>query len=153
MYLQTRIVSSLEKVFCSDRLDAESIDRLTLLRGEVGSFQIACRCEERCEVSCTIRGRGNAPVFTVRHVESVPSFLPAMPDDPFILTSEPGLFPDPLIPGNRLTMVRGKWNAFWVTVAVPPDAVPGSYEVEISLVCAATPTPWPSPPFAQYSVF
>ena len=152
MYLQTRIVSSLEKVFCSERLDAESIDRLVLLRGECGSFQIACRSEARSEVSCTLRVREGGPALTLRRLGWVPSLLPAMPDDPFILTSEPGLFPDPLMPGNRLTMVRGKWNAFWVTVAVPPDAVPGRYEVEISLVCSACRTPWPSPPSRETSL-
>ena len=146
MYLQTRIVSSLEKVFCADRLDAESIDHLTLLRGETGSFQIACRSEERCLVDCTLRGAEGGPVFTIRHVESVPSLLPAMPDDPFILTSDPGLFPDPLLPGNRLTTVRGKWNAFWVTAAVPPEAEPGRYEVEIRLRCSRSPAPWRLPP-------
>ena len=39
MYLQTRIVSSLEKVFCSERLDAESIDRLVLLRVSAAVFR------------------------------------------------------------------------------------------------------------------
>ncbi len=65
-------------------------------------FQIACRREERCLVDCTLSGPDGGPVFTIRHVESVPSLLPAMPDDPFILTSDPGLFPDPLLPGFRV---------------------------------------------------
>ncbi len=145
MYLQTRIVSSLEKVFCSDRLDAGSIDRISLLRGETGSFQIACRSDERCEVTSILHTRPGGPAFTVREVGLAPSLLPAMPDDPFILTSEPGLFPDPLLPGDTLVTVRGKWNAFWVTAAVPPDAEPGEYEVKITLSCTHSPSPWPPP--------
>ena len=73
MYLQTRIVSSLEKVFCSERLDAESIARLVLLRGECGSFQIACRSEARSEVSCTLRVREGGPALTLRRLGWVPS--------------------------------------------------------------------------------
>ena len=151
MYLETRIVSSLEKVFCSDRLDAASIDRITLLRGETGAFQIACRSVDRCEVTCSL----SSPLrefLSVREVGLVPSLLPAMPDDPFILTSEPGLFPDPLLPGDTLVTVRGKWNAFWITAAIPPDMEPGEYAVEITLACGHSPSPWPPPVPQNFSL-
>ena len=150
MFLQTRVISSLEKVFCSDRLDAGSIDRIALLRGETGAFQIACRSEERCKVQCQIRSRDGGPELSVRQVGLAPSLLPAMPDDPYIITSEPGLFPDPLLPGDTLVAVRGKWNAFWVTAAIPPEAEPGEYELEITLFCSHSPSPWPPPPRREF---
>ncbi len=140
MLLETRIVSSLEKVFCSERLDAPSIDRISLLRGEVGAFQITFRAEEHVELSCVFDSPLK-PHLSLREVGLVPCLLPAMPDDPFVLTREPGVFPDPLPPvSESVVSVPGRWNALWVTAAIPPDAEPGEYEVGIRLHCAMTPS-------------
>lgn len=125
-FLQTRIVSSLEKVFCAPELNAEPLARLSGGHGETVSFQIACRAEDpvraRIEVESELE-----PFLRIREVGLVPCEMPAMPDDPDILSSRAGLYPDPLYPVDRtIKLSRANWHALWVSVLIPdriPDGV------------------------------
>ncbi|MCL2119087.1 MAG: DUF4091 domain-containing protein, partial [Planctomycetaceae bacterium] len=54
----------------------------------------------------------------------------------------PGLWPDPLIPGNAVDRMRHNidgTDAFWLTWDIPKDAVPGVYQGKISFTFAETP--------------
>ena len=133
--LQCRFLSSLEKVFCSDRLDAPELTGLEGVRGEVISFQLAFRYDEKriyihgCDVIAP-------PGVTSRvfRVGLVPCELPAVAEDPFTITSDPGLFPDPLPPLNRpFPAVRAKWNALWIALETDSSSRAGCAEIKLKL--------------------
>ncbi len=134
MILQTRLISSLEKVFCLRDLAAAEINSLQLMKGETAAFQLAFKCDTHgLEISCEIGSRLRDYV-SVREVGLVPCEHPAMPEDPFILTNEPGLFPNPLLPHTGpYTSTRARWNAFWFTVELPENFKPGVHSLEIRL--------------------
>ena len=126
MFFATRFVSSLEKVFCTPDLPAERLDAVSGAHGETIAFQLACRAGE----NLIIEFEAESPfgeAFSFREVGLVPCVLPSMPNDPYVLTHTPGLFPDPLLPleNNRMRLSRGNWHALWCTVRIPEEMDPG----------------------------
>ena len=87
-----------------------------------------------------------ADLISLREVGLVPCLMPAMPQDPFIITSKAGIFPDPLLPleRNRIRLTRENWHAVWCTVRIPENMKPGEYEVRFSISTPETPL-WPQP--------
>ena len=129
MLFQSLLISSLEKVFCRQNLDAEAITAISSGYGEVVSFQIACCAEDNARVAFECESE-LLPYIKIREVGLVPCELPAMPDDPDILSCEPGIYPDPLYPVNGLFKIsRRNWYALWVSVSIPDNLTPGSYPV------------------------
>ena len=133
--LQLKIVSSLAKVFCTGELDAPELKKIAGVRGESVNFQIAFRCDAvRVFVTgCGIETPAGvcAKVFNER---LVPCRLPANPDDPLVITTDPGLFPDPLTGIDpALSSVRAKWNALWAQIAPNSDCAAGEYMLKIRL--------------------
>ena len=146
MYFATRIVSSLEKVFCCPELPGERLDRISGAQGERVAFQLACRAESNLilEIECSSPfGEG----LSLREVGLVPCTQPAMPDDPYVLTHRPGLFPDALLPleNNRFRLSRNNWHALWCTVRIPPDMEPGEYEIAFRITTPQDLLIWKEP--------
>lgn len=52
---------------------------------------------------------------------------------PFIRRTAPGWWPDPLLPVARFDVEPGWTQPVWVTVTVPPDAVPGAYTGSLTI--------------------
>ncbi|WP_374018871.1 hypothetical protein ABU162_03695 [Paenibacillus thiaminolyticus] len=113
--LDTRIISSLVKVFADEPLQAPDFRTATVLQGEALHFQIACRGEELWkDTSVSVRG-GVAEAITVHKVELVPSELPNYAHhDGNLLRSTPGLYPDllaPIDPREGIVICPGQWRA------------------------------------------
>ena len=135
MDIETRIVSSLEKVFCASSFEGERCTEISALKGERVSFQIAVRCndiaglEAEAEPPCGFAGK-----ITLREVQSVPSLMPCTPEDTYVLRKEPGLFPDPLVPVTTgIPLSANNWHALWVTVEIPEDAPCGRFDLKFKL--------------------
>lgn len=146
MFFATRFVSSLEKVFCTPDLPAERLDAVSGARGETIAFQLACRAGE----NLIIEFEAESPfgeAFSFREVGLVPCVLPSMPNDPYVLTHTPGLFPDPLLPleNNRMRLSRGNWHALWCTVRIPEEMEPGEYEISFRVVTPQDLLIWKEP--------
>ena len=134
MPFQSKLVSSLEKVFCRKSFDADNIDNITAGRGEVVSFQVACRAEQNTWVTFEIESE-LLHCIQVREVGLVPCELPAMHDDPDALSSEPGIYPDPLYPADKFFKIsRCNWHSLWISVKIPHDLPAASYPVTIRLM-------------------
>lgn len=136
MKFSHQIVSPMCKVF-PDGSTLEELNprRLTGLRGETLSFQIAYRWEEwgrswgSIQVESPLRVR-------VRTVELVPCRYPChMTRDPGYLATQPGLYPDLLRELSPLgfPLVSGQWRSLWVDVELEEDQEPGEYPVRIRL--------------------
>ena len=136
MKFSHQIVSPMCKVF-PDGSTLEELNprRLTGLRGETLSFQIAYRWEEwgrswgSVQVGSPLRVR-------VRTVELVPCRYPCHTTrDPGYLATQPGLYPDLLRELSPLgfPLVSGQWRSLWVDVELEEDQEPGEYPVRIRL--------------------
>lgn len=134
MQIQVKTISPLEKVFCRPELEAEELKKLSGLRGETVSFQIAVHADLRAEAICRIHSN-TALGIKIRETGLVPCTVPAMREDPFTLTTLPGLFPDPLLPaGNRwIYLSPHNWHSFWISVEIPEDAAERNAELLIEV--------------------
>lgn len=132
--LQAEIVSSLEKIFCVPELAAPPLTRLSGGHGETVAFQIACRADEPAWVNIEVESELK-PLVRIREVGLVPCEMPAMPNDPDVLSSRAGLYPDPLLPmeEGRIKLSRANRHALWVSVAIPDDVPDGVYPIRFRL--------------------
>ena len=114
-----------------------NLARLTALKGETVSFQIAYywagngKERGKVEVISPIRNQ-----VDVRLVQLVPCEYPChMSRDEDYLTTAPGLYPDLLtkIPELGFPMVSGQWRSLWIDVEIPEDIQAGEYPLEIRL--------------------
>ncbi len=134
MNFETRILSSLEKVF-PDQAPQPALTAFSCLQNEAFAFQVAVRPENiryfnsfdiQVEVRCAL------PV-TVKQVQYVPSMLPFFSDaDGRYLTHQTGLFPDPLYEAKDglYRVLINRWNSFFIEV-LPGCAPAGEYPIEL----------------------
>ncbi len=132
--LETRLLSSLSKVFADEELMDPAVAKGSCLRGEVFSFQLAYRSPVsvkgiEIEVESSLQR-----YIDVRVVGMVPAeFLGAHFDDD-VLRTTPGLYPDPLYKlETRIDAFPGQWRALWVRVRIPPRRVQGRHPIAIRL--------------------
>ena len=133
--LKLKLVSSLEKVFCTGELAAPELKHIAGVRGEVVNFQIAFRCDTvRVYITgCDVEAPAGVCVKAFNE-PLVPCRYPANPDDPDVITTDPGMFPAPLTKIDpTLASVRAKWNAVWVSVAPGKSCAAGKYTLKIHL--------------------
>jgi len=136
MELKLKAVSSLEKVFADEELNAPNLEKASVLRGEVFSFQIAYYCDIKVDLSIEI----DSPLSNlveIRETALVPCEVPAeeFGDSPDLLRTTPGLYPDPLLPVyEKIILAPKQWRTVWVTVRVADDE-PGGKKM---ISCKAT---------------
>ena len=139
--LKTKIISSLEKVFCDQSIDDfKSLSRISALRGERISVQLIFADEGA--PSLPVRAFGYlklegalAPYVTVREVRQVPVTLPVgnKVDDNYLRTA-PGLYPDLLTElryGGRVTIIT-KPTALWLEIDIP-ESFCGEDDLRVTL--------------------
>ena len=139
-----KTVSSLEKCFFDDDIAAKSLyTRGSALRGDRLSYQICFSADDAlCGVERIVcRARVDSPVadwVQLSNVHHVPSLLPVYRNrcDTHYLRTEPGLYPDLLIPltdAPNVYAIPHRLQSLWVDVRVPADAVPGVYPITVTL--------------------
>ena len=130
--LQYKLLSTMTKVFADEEPRDESLP-LSILKGEVGSFQVAVKMFGWAKLSVT------APGFKtrVREVRAMPSNRPCRPglEDPDYLRKTPGLYPDlleDLLPDGS-ARIGEIWKSFWVDVEAEENLVSGDYPVNVRI--------------------
>lgn len=132
-------VSSMEKILpAGEWTDCRDFDRLSGLKGETVSFQIAYYYEEAGKGYGRVRV-AHVPegvVVKVRTVGLVPCAYPCHEkrDDGYLAT-QPGLYPDLLsdITEFGFPLVSGQWRSLWVDLEIGESAAAGVHDVEIIL--------------------
>jgi len=143
MQTETRLVSSLVKVMPTPRLTVSELSHLSAVRGEVVSFQLAARCDRKLLADVTLRSDLPKECFAIRRVGLVPCLMPANREDEYAFATEPGVFPDPLLPLDGPWFGSPDlWNALWITCRVPADAPAGVHKITLTLS--------PAPGFARH---
>ena len=141
--LKTKIVSSQQKAFIDDSIDAyPTLNKISVLRGERLSIQLLYVDEGKEYLPkrpyCTLELSGTlAKGATVRDVRSVPVERPIHPDayDSNYLRTTPGIYPDVLTPlryGGKFIISRDKLRSLWIELTVPED-VSGVLPLEASI--------------------
>ena len=137
MPLQAMLVSSLEKVF-PDKTPKASQTRLTVLKNDTLSYQIALRLEDYPDARLKVDIRIDSPLadqISIRRVDLVPSMLPLTDSrDGNFLSDQPGLYPDLLspLPDNSSLIRKNCWTAFWVELDTDESTQAGTFPVTVS---------------------
>ncbi|MFB1050785.1 DUF4091 domain-containing protein [Paraliobacillus sp. JSM ZJ581] len=134
--LETKCISSLEKVFPDEELSCKSFHKASALINETYSFQVAFRNNQSLfnqiliEVESELRD-----LITLRFVGLAPSELPIYHDhDDDMLRVTPGLYPDPLYPiqDEGLVGLPNQWRSIWVTVYLNEQVPAGIHNIKIA---------------------
>ena len=128
-----KVLSSLEKVFPDSELETGRPEKTPVFdgaRGETIAFQIAFRFPLGVYLKLTIKSE--LANIRMREVCLVPCELPGSPDDPGILRSAAGLYPDPLRDLNGpLRLTPKNWRSVWFSVPLAEDLRPGTYKLTV----------------------
>lgn len=124
--IRSKIVSSLENCFLDSRIDDfKKIDKVTVLKNERISFQFIC---EMCDAEDPMRMvltpviEGELAEFaTIREVKSVPVSMPTIPgvEHENYLRTEPGLYPDLLLPSpyhGNVYLMKTQLKSLWIEI-------------------------------------
>ena len=144
--IKTKIISSLEKVFIDESINAyPQLKRMSALRGERINFQIAYTYDTKGSPMPYVAPKYKpqlsgelAKYANLRQVMYVPvNFTTHVLgfDDNYLRTA-PGLFPDvlrPLYYGGTMTFAKDALNAVWVEIDIPKDMTAGKYDFTIEV--------------------
>ncbi len=134
--MQAWVSSSLVRHYPQSPPQSQETITLHAALQESVSFQVAFRSGDApVEVTATAEAPPQLEV-RVRRVGYVP--MPHLnaevpPDETDGLDRLPGYVPDPLFPEQTIHAGPHETNAFWVTVSVPMDALPGTYPIYFRL--------------------
>lgn len=136
--LQVKLVSDMEKVFPSRKPSEDgAVSRLTALKGETVSFQIAYYGDVGRKQRGTARIKAPDGIrVRVKKVGLVPCAYPChMERDEGYLTTEPGLYPDLLedLGEFGFPIISGQWRSLWIDIETTEDTPAGEYPVKIIL--------------------
>lgn len=131
-------VSSLEKVYLDYQGPEKEIDKLSLLKNERISYQVAYQANTfqfRSDMKVTIDSPLKAYI-SVRQVGNVPSQYPVRPPyDEHYERYAPGLFPDVLYPleNDTIEVLNGTWHSLWITLELDGTVSAGNYPITLCL--------------------
>lgn len=147
--LQTKITSSLEKIFLDEKIENyPTLERITALKGERVCVQYAYIYDNTEEEQRLIYPYRLKPVIsgslaeyaTIRNVRHVPVPMPVNPagmDDNYLRTA-PGLFPDILEDlryDGKVTLTAFALSALWIEIEIPENISAGEHTLTVTLNC------------------
>ncbi len=140
--LKVKIISSLEKCFYDNELsDFKAIQKLSILKSEIASFQIALKEGKLKERFVGLKIEGELCEFiSVKQVLCTPSSKPVFADiyDDNYLRTAPGLYPDLLSElsyDKKIVSSGVNLRAFWLDISVPQSIRNGEYKTDFVFVC------------------
>ncbi|MCM3337963.1 DUF4091 domain-containing protein [Paenibacillus sp. MER TA 81-3] len=135
--LDTRIISSLIKVFADEPLQAPAFSTASALQGESFHFQLAYHGNELMKHAVVKVQGGVAEAISVQKVELVPSELPIYAHhDNNLVRSTPGLYPDLLTPIHEqdgIVICPGQWRSLWISLEVDVRWTEGEHPITVSI--------------------
>ena len=133
-------ITSLEKIRQFDALEMDEISKITALKGERISYQIAVHSEkfgfENIGVSIKSTLSDYIKVYRVEQAVMDYPMYPSKEMEEGYITYEPGLMPDILTPlsdfNNILMAEEGKTSAIWIEINIPENIDAGKHCVEVN---------------------
>lgn len=126
-----RIMSSLEKIYNNDKIPEKDYTRLSMLKNERKSFQIAVECNEAFTGSLKVKSSINN--IRLYSVELINSDLPMSKDsDNYFRISKDRYYPDLLLPVEDKINFKKGISVFWIEL-IANESVVGKHNVDIIL--------------------
>ena len=135
--ISLKLCSPLAKIFPEQMPPEKEFRSWQALQGEKVSFQLAYRVLPPSGWRNMLQWKIKSPLqefIRIRKVETVPvRFFASNPDED-VISSEPGLYPDPLEDITpQFRSAPNQWNALWIDCSIPEKFPPGKYPVTIIL--------------------
>ena len=130
---QTRLLSSLTKVFGEETLIDSEFKSASALQGEVYSFQMAYYSNAIIKNIAVSVDSPLKEIVRIREVELAPCVVAGNSFDDNFLKKSAGMYPDILNDFEMTQVVPFQWRALWVTVNIPEKYKPGTYKIKIAL--------------------
>ncbi|MBO5852385.1 MAG: DUF4091 domain-containing protein [Clostridia bacterium] len=146
--LRTKFISSLDKCFIDDNYDSfAEIKSVNIYKNTDAVFQYLAFDEEEarmCRMVCSIEVEGDlAEYVKMRTVECIPNYVPVEPTpkfsrdlDPDYVRTEPGLYPDILMPlhnTNGVTVLKQQLHPVWIDVKNDGSISAGEHTLKFKL--------------------
>ncbi len=125
--MEIKVLSSLSKVFSDEICGDYEIEKLSCLKNERVSFQIAVKTEKDEKIAVSTDNE-EVKIYSVKFVPVGLTAPEENRDDFFIRGAKSGLYPDVLIPANEISVKAGEWTSVWFELTAKEPA-----EVTISL--------------------
>lgn len=111
--IKIKPISSLEKIYDSDKIPETELNSFSMLRNEKKSFQVAVECV--CDTETEISVDSNFKNVSVYSVEDVRSDFPMWKKgaDDYYRFSKNGYYPDLLLPVEGKVKLKKGINVFW----------------------------------------
>jgi hypothetical protein len=136
------LADSLEKVFPIQKpREMPEGKILPVFPGEIPAFQLVYHKYKNHQSGSllpffTVEVKHTPVPAQIRLVELVPVYLPAYEDaDDNYITTEPGMFPDLLLPVTRrnIKLLPGQYRSLWIDFPDIGNAAPGDYPVTVDI--------------------
>ncbi|WP_169083960.1 DUF4091 domain-containing protein [Paenibacillus sp. PL91] len=137
--LETKLLSSLTKVFADETPTEQAFTSASALFGETYSFQVAYTSDTLLKNINANIDSSLADRILIRSVGLVPSEMPCFKDpDDNVLRTTPGLYPDPLYELNQqsISALPQQWRSIWVSVELDESVSEGPHSIQISFQSA-----------------
>lgn len=130
--MEIKILSGLAKVFPDEICGKELKCKLSCLKNERASYQIAMRSDKDEEIS-VISDCKNLTVYKILFVPSTKTCNDDR-DDFFIRDAKPGEYPDVLIPlgDEKISLKKGEWTSVWCEFAPKNELEAGNYTLTVN---------------------
>ena len=130
--IKIKVISSLEKIYHSDKVPRNNLSNFSMLKNEKKSFQLAIECEKEFSAELIINSTfDKTTAYSVEHIKSDFPMNKTGVDDYFRF-SEDGYYPDLLLPINDKIKVSKGISVFWVEVNANEKNI-GINTIEIEL--------------------
>lgn len=132
MIKDIKIISSLEKIYDSDKMPETVLERFSILRNEKKSFQLAVEVTEdtsaKLNIVTEVKG---LRVYTVEHIKSDLPMSKKGADD-YYRFSESGYYPDLLLPVEGEIKFKKGITSLWIEVDAALNEV-GEHKIELQI--------------------
>ena len=133
---ETKIVSSLVKVFPDEELHAQEFTEGTALLNEKFSFQVAYRRRGRILKNIQVQVESELEnIISIRKTGLSPAeYIIQHDHDEHVLRTTSGLYPDPLYPLEdiKINALPENWQSLWITIETNEKIHAGKYPISIS---------------------
>ncbi len=128
-------ITSLEKVYPNGKYISDSIENISLLKGQSFSYQVAITSDMDIDVSLSLTSplKDSIKLYSVKNVFA--DFPTYNTDDTDFETKQPAMIPDMLTPiekENAKLKVVSEAVSVWVNISLPETAEIGEYPVTLS---------------------
>ncbi len=129
---EIKVISSLEKIYDTDKIPGNELKSFSILKNEKKSFQVAVEssCDSEVEVKVNSDFK-NVKIYTVEHIKSDLPMWKKGADD-YYRFSKSGYYPDLLLPVDGMVKLKKGITVFWFEVD-GKDSNPGVHNIDVTV--------------------